>query len=92
MTQVVRFWEARVADSRLAEALTWVRSELVPAARAAGAVDHEVVASEADAAIDQPARIVLLTRWVSVPTFVEPVADTSVVARAHAWNFHSVDE
>jgi hypothetical protein len=87
---IVRFWEARVADNRLDDAVEWARTVLVPAALAAGASGVEVVASPADAPTNNPPRVVVLMRWSSTPDFVEPAIDPTIVDRAHAWNFFSV--
>jgi hypothetical protein len=84
---IVRFWEARVVDGRLDDAVTWVREVVVPAAWAAGAYGSEVLTSPADPSTSNPARVVLLMRWAVEPTFVEPVADDAVIARSHGWNF-----
>jgi len=87
MVAVARFWEARVADGRLADARAWVRDVLaVRAAAHEGFVGAEVFV--ADASGDQPARVVLLTRWSSAPDDLDEAlpADGSI-ARAHGWFF-----
>jgi hypothetical protein len=86
---VVRFWEARVAEGRLLDAVEWARAEVLPVALAAGATGAELVQSDADPATANPARIVVLTRWSFEPEFVEAEPDPAIVERAHAWNFRS---
>ena len=84
---IVRFWEARVVDGRLDDAVAWVREVVVPAAGAAGAYGTEVMTSPSDPKTGNPARVVVLMRWTAEPTFVEPAADEAVIARSHGWNF-----
>jgi hypothetical protein len=86
---IVRFWEARVVEGRLADAVEWARAEVLPIALAAGANGAELVQADADPPTGNPARIVVLTRWSFDPDFVEPPPDPSVIARSHAWNFHA---
>jgi hypothetical protein len=86
---IVRFWEARVADGRLVDAVAWARSHVLMAALAAGAHGGEVVHADADQATQNPARIVVLMRWADEPRFIEPVADPSLIERSHAWNFYA---
>jgi hypothetical protein len=83
----VRFWEARVAPGRLADAIEWVRADVLPVALAAGASGAEVVHAEADPATGNPARVVVLTRWSFDPEFVEPDPDPEVIPRSHGWTF-----
>lgn len=84
---IVRFWEARVVDGRLDEVIAWARTVLLPAAMDAGAFGVEVVSSPADAPTKNPPRVVVLMRFASDRGFEEPAIDTTIVDRAHAWNF-----
>jgi hypothetical protein len=86
---IVRFWEARVAQGRLPDAVEWARAEVLPVALAAGATGAELVQSDADPATGNPPRIVVLTRWSFEPEFVEADPDPEIVERAHAWNFRA---
>lgn len=84
----VRFWEARVADGRLSDALTWVNAKVTAPAHAAGAHQVEVFVSEADAPTDNPARVVVLTRWGHESDWTDPDISTDAIERAHGWDFH----
>jgi hypothetical protein len=86
---IVRFWEARVAEGRLADAVEWARAEVLPVALAAGATGAELVQSDPDPATGNPARIVVLSRWSFEPEFVEAEPDAALIERSHAWNFRA---
>jgi len=94
---VVRFWEARVASGRLDDAVRWTNETLHARARErTGYVSGEVfvadeVVTAAAAGSDQPARIVLLTRWIADPGDRDetPPTDGSI-DRAHGWFFRAV--
>ena len=94
---VVRFWEARVAPGCLDAALAWTTDVLHERLRAANGyvsgevfVADEVVASATEGE-DQPARIVLLTRWIADPGGLdESLPADGPIARAHGWYFRSV--
>ncbi|MCW2599146.1 MAG: hypothetical protein JWM02_975 [Frankiales bacterium] len=75
-------WEGRCAAGATSLAVDWVQRAAVPSAREAGASAAEVFRSED--------RVVLLTRWPSPTSWVEPVPDPAVVERCHAWPFESV--
>ena len=93
---IVRFWEARVEPGRLDDALTWVRGTLLAAAQStAGFVSSDVFAADevvGDPVVgDQPARVVLLTRWNEAPAELdESLPPDGSVARAHGWFFREV--
>lgn len=86
---IVRFWEARVAEGRLADAVEWVRSEVLPVALAAGANGAELMQADGEPSTGNPPRVVVLTRWSFEPDFVEAEPDPTLVERAHAWNFRA---
>lgn len=86
---IVRFWEARIAEGRLPEAIEWVRAEVLPVALAAGANGAELMQADADPPTGNPARLVVLTRWSFDPEFVEAEPDTAIIERSHAWNFRA---
>ena len=93
---IVRFWEARVEPGRLDDAVRWVRDTLLVRATARDGFDsYELfIADEVDgdpAVGDQPARVVLLTRWTATPNDLdESLPDDGSVARAHGWFFRDV--
>ena len=81
---LVRMWEARCEPGRTDEAVAWVQQRVAPDALEAGAHTAEVFRSED--------RVVLLTRWPTDTTWVEPTPDPALVARCHAWPFESVGD
>jgi hypothetical protein len=72
-------WEARCEQGKVDEVVAW--AHLVAAeALVAGASGAEVYRSEQE-------RVVLITRWTELTSWVEPSSAPSSVLRADAWPF-----